>query len=122
MTTQQHYVAGSHVPGFFYGIDFYQNPSAPDDTDVSRVSGLKHIQFKLLESGTPVTVEATVATRTVKGPADQSPRAHTGMLVAPADMARTLTRPNKQWFWRFELDLAGDSQPCYSEWQPFTVY
>lgn len=78
----QRYVAGSNVPGFFVGRDFYPDPSSPDDTDLSAVSGLKHVQFRLLESGTPVTVEATVASRTVKLPSDNVPTSHAGLLVA----------------------------------------
>ncbi len=122
MTAQQRYVAGSNVPGFFVGRDFYPDPTAPDDTDMSAISGLKHIQFRLLESGTPVTVEATVVSRTVRLPSDNVPTSHVGLLVAPAAMAGALTRAGKHWFWRFETDLAGDGLPCYSEWQEFTVY
>jgi hypothetical protein len=113
---KQHYVAGSNVPGFFWGTDFYPNSNSPDDTDFSSISGLKHVQFRNGESGTVVTCEGTAATHTVD---DIS---HSGLQVSAADMAKTLTVAGEDWQWRFEVDLMGDSKPCYSEWKAMCVY
>jgi hypothetical protein len=119
---KQRYVLGSYVPGFFVGQDYYNDPDNPDDTDLSSVSGLKHIQFRYTSTGEPVTVEATVATRTVKLENDDAPTAHQGMLVSATNMATNLTIASDDWWWRHEVDLAGDSRPCYCEWTKFTVY
>lgn len=115
MTAKQRYVAGSVVPGFFWGTYFYPDSTTPDDTNLASISVLKHIQFRKGKAGTTVTVEATNATRTIDG------TSHAGLLVTAANMATTLTSAGN-WYWRFQVDLAGDSQPCYSEWQLFTVY
>ena len=111
----QKYVKGSNIPGFFWGTDYYPDSTAPDDTSLTSISGLKHIQFRRGTGGPPITVEATQATRTIDGVS------HAGLSVSAANMAATLTLVGK-WFWRFEVDLVGDSLPCYSEWQPIIVY
>jgi hypothetical protein len=111
----QKYVAGSNVPGFFWGTDFYPDSTNPDDTDFTSVSGMSHVQLQL-GSGAVQTVEATKATRVIDGVS------HAGLLVAATDMAAKLATASNAWRWRFQVDLAGDSKPCYSQWQQFTVW
>ena len=114
--SSQHYVAGSNVPGFFWGVDNFPDSTNPDDTDLSLVGSVCHIQFKPMAAGPVATVDATVVSRTIDGVA------HSGLLVPPSAMASTLTKPSTDWYWRFEVDLLGDGKPCYSEWRKFTVY
>lgn len=113
--TKQEYVAGSNVPGFFWGTDYYPDSTNPDDTDLSTTSGLRKIEFRFGENGEVLTVAATLATKTIDGVS------HDGMLVSAANMAANLTCPG-DWYWRFKVDLGGNSLPCYSKWKLFTVY
>jgi hypothetical protein len=111
----QKYVAGSNVPGFFWGTDYYPDSRNPDDADLSSVSGLINVQFRLGPKGSVQTVAATKATRTIDGVS------HDGLLISAADMAATLTTASNAWEWRFNVDLAGDSKPCFSKWKRFEV-
>jgi hypothetical protein len=113
---KQHYVAGSNVPGFFWGTDFYPDSTNPDDTDLSLTKDIIHIQFRLGENGTIQTVEATKVSRTIDGVS------HAGLLVSAANMAAKLTVADRNWHWRFQVDLLGDNKPCLSEWKQFTVW